>query len=257
MTFAPFLDIRSVTAGYGDVTILRDMSLSVVSGSVTALLGRNGAGKTTLMKTIAGLLRVRGGRIDLNSRDITRLRSNRRVEEGLVLVPEGRLIFPHMTVEDNLRIGAFTRHARERSGETLDRVYQLFPRLKERRTQYGSTLSGGEQQMLAIGRGLMAHPRLLLLDEPTLGLAPVIVELIFKTIVQLRELGVTILIAEQNVRKTLAIADTGYVLESGHTVLSGTASDLLAHPELNAAYFGIGKPGVELALEYAAASRTD
>jgi len=236
---APLLDIADLVAGYGDVMAVHGVSLRVEPNSVTALLGSNGAGKSTLLRAVAGLLPSRRGRILFKGEDIGRCRSDQRVEQGIVLVPEGRLIFPQLTVEENLRLGAFVAHARARLADGLENAYAMFPRLKERRLQQGGTLSGGEQQMLALARGLMARPCLLLLDEPTLGLAPMAAATIFKTIETLKAAGLTVLLAEQDVRRTLTLADQGYVLESGRGVMAGTGAELLADPKIGSAYLGI------------------
>jgi len=236
---APILAVEDMVAGYGDVVALHGVSLTVASNSITVLLGSNGAGKSTFLRAIAGLLPARRGRITFEGQIITRYRSDQRVERGIVLVPEGRLIFPHMTIEENLRLGAFAPPARAHLAEGLERAYGMFPQLKARRHQLGGTLSGGEQQMLALARGLMARPRLLLLDEPTLGLAPVVAIAIFETIKAFKAAGQTILLAEQDVRRTLQIADQGYVLESGSRALAGSGAELLADPRIGAAYLGI------------------
>ncbi|MDB5408008.1 MAG: transporter ATP-binding protein [Rhodospirillales bacterium] len=233
------LQLTDIVAGYGDVMALHGVSLAVRDGSVTALLGSNGAGKSTLLKTAAGILTPRRGEIAFDGAAIAGKRASERVERGIVLIPEGRLIFPEMSVEENLRVGAFAPHARPHVARGLERAYALFPRLAERRRQSGGTLSGGEQQMLALGRGLMAEPRLLLLDEPTLGLAPLIAQSIFTVIERLRADGLTILLAEQDARRTLAIADYGYVLESGTGVMEGSGAELLADPKINSAYLGL------------------
>jgi branched-chain amino acid transport system ATP-binding protein len=233
------LTLTEIVSGYGDVMALHGVSLVVREGSVTALLGSNGAGKSTLLKTVAGILTPRRGEIAFDGGIIGQQRASERVERGIVLIPEGRLIFPEMSVEENLRVGAFAPHARPHVVRGLERAYALFPRLAERRRQSGGTLSGGEQQMLALGRGLMAEPRLLLLDEPTLGLAPLIAQSIFTVIERLRADGLTILLAEQDARRTLAIADYGYVLESGTGVMEGSGAELLAEPKINSAYLGL------------------
>jgi branched-chain amino acid transport system ATP-binding protein len=229
----------SVVAGYGEVIVVHGVAIGAEEGRITALIGANGAGKTTLMRAIAGVLPLAAGALTFAGRAIDRLRAHGRVEAGLVLVPEGRLIFPHMTVEENLRIGAINRRARPVLAEGLDEVYALFPRLAERRRQLGGTLSGGEQQMLALARGLMAKPRLLLLDEPTLGLAPIMTRLIFETLARLRAAGLTILLAEQDVAQTLALADRAYVLENGRIALEGSGRELLDDPRVKAAYLGL------------------
>jgi branched-chain amino acid transport system ATP-binding protein len=235
----PLLAGEGLVAGYGNVLVVHGVALGAAEGEITALVGANGAGKTTLMRALAGVLPLRAGALGFAGRAIERLRAHGRVEAGLVLVPEGRLIFPHMTVEENLRIGAINRRARPALAAALDEVYALFPRLLERRRQLGGTLSGGEQQMLALGRGLMAKPRLLLLDEPTLGLAPIVTRLIFETLARLRAAGLTILLAEQDVAQTLAIADRAYVLENGRIALEGTGTALLDDPRVKAAYLGL------------------
>jgi branched-chain amino acid transport system ATP-binding protein len=229
----------SVVAGYGEVIVVHGVAIGAEEGRITALIGANGAGKTTLMRAIAGVLPLAAGAITFAGRAIDRLRAHGRVEAGLVLVPEGRLVFPYMTVEENLRIGAINRRARPVLAEGLDEVYALFPRLAERRRQLGGTLSGGEQQMLALARGLMAKPRLLLLDEPTLGLAPIMTRLIFETLARLRAAGLTILLAEQDVAQTLALADRAYVLENGRIALEGSGRELLDDPRVKAAYLGL------------------
>jgi branched-chain amino acid transport system ATP-binding protein len=233
------LEVEDLVAGYGNAKVLHGVSLRAAEGGVTALLGANGAGKTTLMRAVAGLIQPARGRIRFAGEAIEAWPSDRRVEAGIVLVPEGRMIFPEMSVEENLRVGAFARHARGHAAAGLERAYALFPKLRERRRQLGATLSGGEQQMLAIGRGLMARPRLLLLDEPTLGLAPIAAQGIFATVAALRAEGLTILIAEQDVRSTLAVADHGTVLESGRAAAEGEGPALLADPRIRAAYLGL------------------
>jgi len=228
-----------LVAGYGNVEIVHGVSLRVAAGGITALVGANGAGKTTLMRALAGVLPLRGGALAFEDRAVARLRPHARVEAGIVLAPEGRLIFPHMSVDENLRIGAISRRARPHLAATRDEVYALFPRLAERRRQSGGTLSGGEQQMLALGRALMARPRLLLLDEPTLGLAPIVARLIFETLVRLRDSGLTVLLAEQDVGQTLAIAESAYVLENGRIVVAGRGADLLNDERVKGAYLGL------------------
>lgn len=231
------LETRELSAGYGQIRALREVSLEVAEGSVTALVGSQGAGKTTLMRALSGLLRHDRGRILFDRRDVGGLPPDRRVALGISLVPEGRLIFPDFTVEQNLRIGGFS--ARDRTDVNLDGMFALFPRLRERRAQRGETLSGGEQQMLALARGLMSEPRLLLLDEPSLGLAPAVVRLLFDTVALVRERGVTVLIVEQDIRSTLEIADRAYVMENGRIVMNGEASDLLADDSVRRAYLGM------------------
>jgi branched-chain amino acid transport system ATP-binding protein len=235
----PLLEVDSVRAGYGAVRVLEGLSLSVARQSITALVGSNGAGKTTLMRVLCGLLPIQAGRLVYDGVSIDALRPNARVELGISLVPEGRMIFPELSVEENLRAGALTPRARPRARQSLERMYALFPRLADRRRQVGQTLSGGEQQMLAIARALMAEPRLLLLDEPSLGLAPQVVSQVFDTIERIRNDGVTVLIVEQNVRRTLAVADYAYVIEHGALALAGEAASVAADPEVRRAYLGL------------------
>ena len=239
MNAPPLLAVEGIAAGYGAVTILRDLSLTVPEGSITALIGANGAGKTTLMRVIAGLVVPGAGAIRFNGTDITGSPPHRRVAAGLALVPEGRQVFPYLSVADNLRLGAWVPPARADETASAARVYALFPRLDERRAQAAGSLSGGEQQMLAVGRGMMAKPRLLLLDEPTLGLAPQMARTIFDTLLRLRSDGMTILIAEQDVRTTLAIADHAYVIENGRIKMDGAAAELRDDPEIRSAYLGL------------------
>ncbi len=233
------LTLEGVAAGYGQVRILRDLSIAVADGEVTALVGGNGAGKTTLMRLVAGALSAQGGRLRFAGEDITAWPAHRRVDAGLALVPEGRMVFPSMTVEENLRLGAITKRARSGAQRRRDEIYDMFPRLRERRDQLAGTMSGGEQQMLAIGRGLMSDPQLLLLDEPTLGLAPTAANNVFAIIEALRGRGLTVLIAEQDVRRTLTLADRGYVIENGHVVLSGTGQALVGSERVREAYLGL------------------
>lgn len=232
------LEAKNLFAGYGDVRVLHGVNLSVAKGSVTAVLGSNGSGKSTLFRTLAGLLPIDSGQIQLLGKRIDALPPHNRVEQGVVLVPEGRLVFPDMSVEENLRIGAINLRARSDGPKTMQTMYDLFPRLKERRNQHAGTLSGGEQQMLALGRGLMALPKVLLLDEPTMGLAPGMVKQIFEIIPNLIDLGLTILIAEQDVRRTLQCANYAYVLENGKVAISGTGDELLKAPEVAEAFLG-------------------
>jgi len=232
------LEIEGLEAGYGEVRVLHGLTLSAEAGQITAVIGSNGAGKTTLLRVLSGLLAPSAGRIRLDGQDITGQPSHRLVEEGVVMVPEGRMVFPEMSVRENLVLGAVARHARGARDETMAQVYALFPRLKERETQLAGTLSGGEQQMLALGRGLMARPRLLLLDEPTLGLAPAIAKQIFRIVPQLRDLGLSVLLAEQDVRRTLRIAAHGYVLENGQVAAEGEGRALASDPAVRRAYLG-------------------
>jgi branched-chain amino acid transport system ATP-binding protein len=232
------LNVQGLKSGYGVVEVLRGVDLQVMPGELVALLGSNGAGKTTLNLTLSGLVAARGGQVGFDGQDITGLHSRQVVKHGLIQVPEGRKVFPNLSVHENLELGAFTR-GRERKQQNLDKVYDTFPRLKERVAQLAGTLSGGEQQMLAIGRGLMAEPRLLILDEPSLGLSPLLVEELFGLIAQLRSSGLAILLVEQNVGQSLDIADRAYVMENGQIRFSGTPSELLASDTLRQAYLGM------------------
>lgn len=236
---SPLLELRGVTGGYGAVDIIFGVSLEVREGSVTALIGGNGAGKTTLMLMLAGIVKVAAGTLRFSDIDVTHWPSHRRVDAGIVLVPEGRWVFPNLSVEANLRLGAITPRARASWRKSLDEIFALFPRLAERRHQAAGSLSGGEQQMLAIGRGLMARPKLLLLDEPTLGLAPVMVAHIFATIRRLNGGGLSIFVAEQDVRHVLGGADTAYVMESGKIAMSGTGAELVNDPRVKQTYLGL------------------
>jgi branched-chain amino acid transport system ATP-binding protein len=233
------LDVRNLHAGYGEVAVLRDVSFAVTDGAITALIGSNGSGKTTMMRAVAGLLPARSGRIDFAGRDLTHARPSERVEAGLALVPEGRLVFPEFTVEDTLRVGAYCTRARAGMAERKARMYALFPRLYERRRSPAGALSGGEQQMLAIARGLMSAPSLLLLDEPSLGLAPVVVAQLFEAIVAIAKSGVAVCLVEQDVNLSLEIADYAYVLENGAIVLRGPARELIQSDQVRTSYLGL------------------
>ena len=233
------LELHQVVSGYGEVRVLHGVSLTVAAGSITALVGSNGAGKTTLMRVISGLLPLASGRIAFDGQDIGAAATHRRIGLGLALVPEGRLIFPDFTVEENLKVGAIAPHARPERDRRIEEMFDLFPRLRERSRQAGGTLSGGEQQMLALARGMMAGPRLLLLDEPSLGLAPIVVEQLFDVIPRIRGAGVTVFIVEQDVRSSLELADTAYVMENGHIVQAGPAAGLLDDPSIKEAYLGL------------------
>lgn len=236
----PLLRVLEINSGYGDINILRSVSLEVQANSITALVGSNGAGKTTVMRTISGLISPSRGRVEYDGKDITHLEASERVRHGISLVPEGRLIFSDFTVEENLSIGgAFTTHARKDRQRAMESLYARYPVLAERRRQRGGTLSGGEQQMLAIARSLMSQPRLLLLDEPSLGLAPKAVLQLFAAIDEIRRSGVTILLVEQNVRTTLDIADYAFVLENGQISMEGAAGELLADSRVQQAYLGL------------------
>jgi branched-chain amino acid transport system ATP-binding protein len=236
------LEIRNLTAGYGDVPVLWGVSLSVPPGHVVALVGANGMGKTTLLRAISGVIRPSGGSIQVGDEDVTGLRASAVAAQGVAHVPEGRQLFPAMTVRENLIVGAYLPRAKASRTDSIERVYTLFPQLRERHAQLAGSLSGGEQQMLAIGRGLMLCPQLLMLDEPSLGLAPLLVEEIFLTIARLRDEGMTILLVEQNVQQALRLAEMGYVLENGRITLEGRASELLSNPEVQSAYLGVTAP---------------
>jgi branched-chain amino acid transport system ATP-binding protein len=231
------LELDKVDAYYGHIQALRGVSIKVDKGEIVTLIGSNGAGKTTTLRTIAGMVRPRGGTVTLDGADLAKIPANRIVSLGIAHSPEGRRIFPRMTVKENLEMGAYTRAGADLS-EDFERVYQLFPRLKERVSQVAGTLSGGEQQMLAIGRALMARPTLLLLDEPSMGLAPVLVELVFDTIKDINKLGMSILLVEQNALMALTIAHRGYVLQTGNIVLADTAEALAKNEMVRKAYLG-------------------
>ena len=236
----PLLEVRDLQAAYGRVTALWDVSFEVAEGQVVALLGSNGSGKTTTLRTISGLLPALSGSVGFDGRDITRARSDQIVELGIIHVPEARQLWPRMSVRENLELGAYSPRAKARRADSLQRVLELFPRLRERRNQAAGTLSGGERQMCALARGLMGLPRLLMLDEPSLGLAPRLVADMFDTLRVLRERGLTVLLVEQNVHQALELADTAYVLETGRLVLSGPSQQLLANPLVRSAYLGVG-----------------
>ena len=233
------LDVAGLCAGYGDVPVLRGIDLSIAAGSITALIGANGAGKTTLLRTISGIIPTEAGTISYDGRDIVGMPPQEIVRAGLVQVPEGRRLFPEMTVFENLLVGSSSPAARRKRDENLAMVLELFPRVRERRTQRAGTLSGGEQQMVAIARALMASPRLLLLDETSLGLAPIVVDEIFVAVRRLAAQGLTILVVEQNTALALEVADHGYVLEQGHFAIEGPADSLMADPRVRQAYLGI------------------
>ncbi len=232
------LVLEDVRAGYGAIEVLRGISLTVGEGEIVTLIGANGAGKTTTLMTICGIVKARGGRITFAGRDLAGVPSHEIVRLGLVQSPEGRKIFPRLTILENLEMGAFTRSDADGVRRDLDRVYALFPILAERRNQAGGTLSGGEQQMLAVGRAIMARPKLLLLDEPSLGLAPLIVKRIFEVIGELNQQGVTVLLVEQNARMALKLAHRGYVMETGRITLTDRAAALLNDPAVQGAYLG-------------------
>jgi branched-chain amino acid transport system ATP-binding protein len=232
------LEVKGVDVLYGDVQALWDVSLNVEKGSVVALVGANGAGKSTLLKTISGVNRASKGEIFLSGRSITSLKAQDVVEMGISHVPEGRRLFSNLTVFENLKLGAYPSRARTLFAESLEKAFDLFPVLKSRQDQKAGSLSGGEQQMLAIGRAMMSQPIILMLDEPSLGLSPILVRAMFDLVVTLNKGGVTVLLVEQNIRQALKIADQAYVLKNGKIVLSGRGEDLLADPEVQKAYIG-------------------
>jgi branched-chain amino acid transport system ATP-binding protein len=233
------LELSDVSVHYGRIKAVSGISISVEEGEVVTLIGANGAGKTTTMRAISGIRPLSSGRIIFDGDDITKLRADLRVVRGISQSPEGRGVFPGMTVVENLDMGAYTRKDRKNLAADLDRVFALFPRLAERKNQAGGTLSGGEQQMLAIGRALMAKPRLLLLDEPSMGLAPQFIQQIFRIITEINEQGTTVLLVEQNAQQALSRAHRAYVLETGAIVRSGTGAELLADPAVKEAYLGV------------------
>ncbi len=233
------LRVEDIHVAYGQVPALWGVSFDVQEGEIVALVGGNGAGKTTTLKTLSGLLRPTSGRILLDGDELQRRGTTEIVDRGVIHVPEGRKLFPEMTVRDNLLLGAFRPSSRPLQAERLARVYGIFPRLADRERQVAGTLSGGEQQMVAIGRGLMAGPRVLMLDEPSLGLAPIMVEEMFRVIEEIHRAGVTVLLVEQNTEHALAIASRGFVLESGRVALSGTGEELLRNDRVREAYLGI------------------
>jgi branched-chain amino acid transport system ATP-binding protein len=233
------LALEGLRAGYGPVTVLHDVSLEVKAGEVVTIVGGNGAGKTTTLRAICGLIRPSGGRIAVDGRDTAGLRPPAIVDLGITMVPEGRQLFPFMTVRENLMLGAFKPAARARIDERMEEVLALFPRVRERLKQLAGSLSGGEQQMVAIARGMMANPRLLMFDEPSLGLAPLIVKQVFEIVDRVVASGTTVLIVEQNIVHTLQIATRGYVLENGRVVMSDTGPALLKDPHVRRAYLGV------------------
>ena len=233
------LELEGVDAAYGRIQALRGVTLQVQKGEVVALIGSNGAGKTTTLRTISGLMHPQKGSIRFDGQDISRTPPSKIVELGVCQSPEGRRLFPRMTVLDNLRMGAYTRNDRPGIASDMERVFKLFPRLQERRTQIAGTLSGGEQQMLAMGRALLARPKLLMLDEPSLGLAPILVETIFSIVLEINSQGTTVLLVEQNANKALEVAHRGYVLETGAIVQTGSGKELLSSSEVQKAYLGM------------------
>jgi branched-chain amino acid transport system ATP-binding protein len=233
------LELENVTLLYGRIEALHGISLTVGEGEIVALIGANGAGKSTTMRAISGLRPVAHGTVRFEGQDITKLRADLRVVRGVSQSPEGRGIFPGMTVRENLDMGAYTRRNRVEINQDLERVFTLFPRLKERERQVGGTLSGGEQQMLAVGRALMSRPKLMLLDEPSMGLAPMLIQQIFDIVVEINQQGTTVLLVEQNAQQALSRAHRGYVLETGRIVKSGTGAELLHDPAVKDAYLGV------------------
>lgn len=235
---ADYLTMSHVDAGYGPTTVLNDVSLTVGEGEIVALLGANAAGKTTTMKTIFGIVRPRRGAVVFEGQQISGTSTDRIIGKGLALVPEGRRVFSRMSVHENLEMGAYMRNNRAELQSDIERVYTLFPRLKERDKQTSGTMSGGEQQMLAIGRALMSRPRLMCMDEPSMGLSPILVQTVFDTIQEIRKTGVTIFVVEQNAFMALNVADRGYVLQQGRIVLSDTSKNLLDNDLVRRAYLG-------------------
>jgi len=233
------LELHDVEVAYGDLPALRGVSLGVEEGETLSVVGANGAGKTTMLRAISGLLRPRAGRILLDGARLDQMPSHLIVARGVVQVPEGRKIFPGLTVKENLELGSYVAAARAHRRQSLERVLGLFPRLAERQRQAAGTMSGGEQQMLAIGRALMARPRILMLDEPSLGLAPIIVQEIFRIIAEINRLGTTVLLVEQNTRQALSLSRRGYVLENGRIALEGSGAELLGNEHVRRAYLGM------------------
>ena len=234
----PMLEVQGVNTYYGNIHALKDVSIEVEKGEIVTIIGANGAGKSTMLKTTSGLLKPRTGSIRLEGEDLTRLRPHEIVMKGVIQVPEGRRVFGRLTVKENLEMGAFTSLDSRKNQENMERVFTLFPRLKERSKQVSGTLSGGEQQMLAMGRALMSNPRVLLLDEPSMGLAPVLVDSIFDTIRRLHAAGTTILLVEQNARMALQVANRGYVLQSGTIMMSDSAEKLADNEMVRKSYLG-------------------
>jgi branched-chain amino acid transport system ATP-binding protein len=233
------LDIHNLNASYGDVQVIFDLSLQVNLGEVVSIIGGNGAGKSTLLRTISGLLAASSGHIRFHDSEIQNQPPQNIVTQGIIHVPEGRRLFPLMSVKDNLMVGAYNQRARSMADQTLREVYDLLPRLAERENQLAMTLSGGEQQMVALGRGLMAKPHLLMLDEPSLGLAPLLIRDIFETVRKIADQGMTVLMVEQDVRHSLNLSDRGYVLEHGRVVMEGQAKELIDDPHIREAYLGM------------------
>lgn len=234
-----FLEINNIDVYYGDVQVIFDLSLEIVEGEVVSIIGGNGAGKSTLLKTISGLMHPAKGEISFEDAAIQTDPPEKIVERGIVQVPEGRRLFTLMSVKDNLIVGAYNSRADQHVNATIQEVYTLLPRLQERESQLAMTLSGGEQQMVAIGRGLMARPKLLMLDEPSLGLAPILIKDIFRTVREIADRGTTVLLVEQDVKHSLSLSDRGYVLEHGRIAMEGPAEDLLDDPHIKTAYLGL------------------
>ena len=232
------LEVKDIEVFYGEIQAIKGISFEVNEGEVIALIGANGAGKTTTLQTITGLISPKKGQIFFEGQEITHVPAHKIVSMGMAHVPEGRRVFAQLSVLDNLKLGAFTRKDKEEIEETLIRVYKRFPRLEERKNQIAGTLSGGEQQMLAMGRALMSHPKIILMDEPSMGLSPIFVNEIFDIIQEVSKSGTTVLLVEQNAKKALSIADRGYVLETGRIVLEGNAKDLLDNEQVKKAYLG-------------------
>lgn len=233
------LELRKITSGYEDIEIVKGLSLKLEQGSITTIIGSNGVGKTTTIRTISGINKTWTGEILFEGKPIHDLPPHKRVEMGIVMVPEGRRLFPSLTVRENLQLGAFNKAAAAKADQRLDEVLDLFPRVGERLDQYAGTLSGGEQQMVAISRGLMSGPNILMLDEPSLGLAPIIVQQIFELIYEVRRRGTTVLLVEQNVHKSLMISDYAWVMENGNVTINGTGKELMDNPEVKKAYLGL------------------
>lgn len=234
----PVLDVQSISAGYGQIEVLHEVSLRVYPGEIVSMIGCNGAGKTTTLHAISGLRELSGGKVVFDGRDLTRVPAHDRVKLGLAQVPEGRKIFPRLTVLENLRMGAYLRRDHDAVERELTQLYSLFPVLKQRLTQLGGTLSGGEQQMLAIARALMSKPKLLLMDEPSMGVAPMLVARIFETLKELNRSGLTILLVEQNAHLALKLSTRAYVIETGSIVLEDSAAEVLSNPKVREAYLG-------------------
>ncbi|TMA21829.1 MAG: ABC transporter ATP-binding protein [Deltaproteobacteria bacterium] len=233
------LEVSDLSVAYGDVQVLFDVSLEVHEGEIVTLLGSNGAGKTTTLRAISGLRPARGGDIRYRGESLLAIPASKRAELGIALVPEGRELWPPLTVRENLELGAYSKGARPRSGQNIERIFGLFPRLEERHAQLAGSLSGGEQQMCAIGRAMMSDPKLLMLDEPSLGLAPILVDQMFSIIRTLHGTGITVLLVEQNLQKALEIAQRGYVIETGQVKLQGSSGELLGDPAIRQAYLGL------------------